>query len=1276
MSARYDRIRKLGAGGMGSVYLVWDGHRQRAVAQKRILEPGASTLLRFKREFREVERLRHPNLVRLLELGSDDDGLFITMEVLDGVELREYFGWDRTRRGAVATGPSGPSTEDCHAATVFDDGSVSSTPEVRSGEMVDSGDDVLIASTAPGPIAPAWIVERLAHTLPQLIDALSFLHGNNVVHRDLKPANVMVTRDGVVKLLDFGVLARLGPDLPDSRDESDLSGTPGYMAPEQIRGEPPSPANDLYALGAILYELVSGRPVFAGAPMALLLQHMEEDPPSLTAAAPWVPGPLADACHKLLCKAPDERPTLRELARTLLPALGARDAIFGAPRPLVPALVGRQPLQAELRLRVERVREGGFSFVALTGPTGAGKSALAEWLGEEMAGAGLCVLRGRGRSSERVPFNALDGVIDDLALLLGQLHPRRVDRSLVLSMTTAAAAFPVLRPRRPATLAGGEVNRRAAFAAVTSLLAHSAESRGGLLILVDDLQWADEDSVALLDHIVASGPEAVAVIATLRDDVGENAALRWLAGCDAVERLFVEPLGEEALAQIVRREARLGGTEPLDDEVREAAAACRGRPIFAELAGRDMGRAPQRGSRSLGTSIRLLLAETGPLARELLSLVVAMDTWIEEFLVVEALDRPPGEVSDELAELARAALIRRAGVEGVGGRVDVYHDAVRTALVAVLGGDALASAHGRLAEVLQGRDTPPERLVRHLLAAGQEVQATVLARQAATRAEEQQAFGLAVEMYSVALLHPGEHRVALLKGWASALGSAARFRESAEVWQEVGGLVEGDEALDAALREAHALLSANDIARGHDRLNRALVLAGEPPVDEGLSRWLAGAAFLTGPLRPTGYVSRSLRLGRTIGQSLGQSLGRSLGQSLRRGLGLGLGRTPEPDAAVRKKGERDIQIGMLVTHFDPLSGIRFLQRARSRLARAGAAEQAAFIDYLFSFLALFGSARAGPVPLAERYLASANRLLEGREPTLITVRVMPRFIRGFMSLRDGDCARAARDLEHAENQFVEAGLVGSYEYMRILYQLAVVAFLRGDMVGMEALLARWGAASADSDNLATRSNHAMLELSHCIHRGRFAEARQRLIAVTAAYPPDHMNMQRDALSFLSNRPDIYDHDCQVARRRLADLAPARRSFRGMTDMYASIYAGIAALVEANALRSGDPGASRITVHLYSSIARAAPPLRISWAIRAEAYAADAAGEPDLALARLQEAQDVAARYDQKLEVAVSRFQRGLRLGGDQGRDLQARARATARALDASERLLHEDFGFR
>lgn len=1230
---------------MGSVYLAWDSQRKEAVAVKRVLEPRASSLLRFKREFRAVERLRHPNLVRLFELGTDASGLFIAMEVLDGVSLLRYFGRTPSSRSQGSSGWDRGG--DSSAETVLDSGPASSSasepgPPTRSpgpaGSVVLVGDRVRVE--------PDELLARLAHVLPQLIEALAFLHGHKIVHRDLKPANVMVTHEGVVKLLDFGILAQLGRQGREAGGESELVGTPGYIAPEQIQGEPPRPANDLYALGVILYEILAGRPVFEGAPMALLMQHVEIEPPSVGEAAPWAPAPLVQACDGLLRRDPGMRPSLLELSESLLPALGGRRAVFPVLRPALPAIVGRLALQGALRARVQEARTGRFALIALTGPTGAGKSALAEWLGDEMAGMGLTVLRGRGRQSERVPFNALDGVIDELAVQLGQLHHRRGDRDFVSAMGTAATSFPVLRPRRAgATPAENEITRRAAFAAVTELLAACAERRGGVLALIDDLQWADADSVALLEHIVTSAPPAVTVVATLRDDVGANVASSWLAGCNAAERLDVDPLDQEALEQIVRRAALVSGVEPSATAVREAAADCQGRPIFAELAGRSMAREPGRARRSLNTSIRGVLEERSDTAEEILALVMAADEWTDVGVLLEAIDRSPGEIEDELFDLEQAALLRRAGPAGSEGRVDVYHDAVRTALLAVIGGEGLERAHGRLADLLLRRsDTAPERLVRHLLGAGRAKDAARRARTAAARAEEQRAFGLAADMYEVALRHAGADRLALLKARANALGLATRYLEAAAAWRELSGLLQGREAADAALREAHALLSANDITGGHERLNAALVAAGEPPLGRtGVSRLVSGVGFLVGPM-----------------------------PLLRRYRGPGT----EPDPVAGADAERDIRIGMLVGHFDPLTGLRLLQRAQTAFDRAGVWEQAAFCDYLFSFFALFGTPRAGPVPLATRYERSARRRLAGREPRSTTIRLMPQFLEGVRTFRSGDWGAASRTFEALERRFAEAGLVGSYEYMRVIYHVTMLAYAREDLDELAAWLARWRAAAVDGAKLATRSNLAIFEHLYLVRCGQFEEARGRIRALAAEYPPDHLNLQRHAIQFVGNLPDVFLTDCREARRRILALSPARRSFRGLTDMYAATYAGVAALVEANALRSGDHGASRFLVSLFASIARRAPPMHHSWAVRAEAYAADAAGDPETALVRLREAEASAQAVGSRADASVAQFQLGLRLQGDEGAALRSGARATLAELGVSERLLHEDFGYR
>src|SRR6185437_507925 len=147
--SRYRVVRLLGRGAMGEVHLVHDREHERLVARKRLRCLGPEALLRFKREFRAVEQVAHENLVRLYELGEDAEGWYLTMEAVDGIDLRE-----RCARG---------------------------DPEA----------------------------EVLA-LLPQLVSALRHLHARGIVHRDVKPSNVLVREDGLLKVLDFGIIAELG----------------------------------------------------------------------------------------------------------------------------------------------------------------------------------------------------------------------------------------------------------------------------------------------------------------------------------------------------------------------------------------------------------------------------------------------------------------------------------------------------------------------------------------------------------------------------------------------------------------------------------------------------------------------------------------------------------------------------------------------------------------------------------------------------------------------------------------------------------------------------------------------------------------------------------------------------------------------------------------------------------------------------------------------------------------------------------------------------------
>ena len=220
-TARFRMMRRLGAGGMGVVYEVHDRIRDEVVALKTLLRTGAEDLYRLKREFRSLADVVHPNLACLYELFVEDERCFFTMELVSGVTFVDY---------ARSTG----SIRGCR--------------------------------------------ERLIPALRQLIDGVSALHRRGKLHRDIKPSNVLVTPEGRVVILDFGLIAEL---MPDSGEASYVSGgTPAYMAPEEVSGARPSEAGDWYGIGVTLYEALTETVPFADSPSELLLHKITIDPPA------------------------------------------------------------------------------------------------------------------------------------------------------------------------------------------------------------------------------------------------------------------------------------------------------------------------------------------------------------------------------------------------------------------------------------------------------------------------------------------------------------------------------------------------------------------------------------------------------------------------------------------------------------------------------------------------------------------------------------------------------------------------------------------------------------------------------------------------------------------------------------------------------------------------------------------------------------------------------------------------------------------------------------
>jgi len=261
-------VRLLGKGGMGVVYLAHDEGRDSDVAIK-VLRPSvaaalavADTRQRFLREIRVGSRVSHPNLVPVLESGESDGRLWFTMPFVDGPTLRERLHAERRLARADA---------------------------LRVGR--------------------------------QMADALAHLHAHGIVHRDVKPENVLVTADGAAHLADFGVARAL--DLADMDGALTVPGaaigTPRYMSPEQARGERVGTYTDVYALGGLLYEMLTGERPYRGAALRAVLTGRDTGPaPDVRALRPDVPDAVAQAMQRALATEPPDR----------LPSAGAlRDVI-------------------------------------------------------------------------------------------------------------------------------------------------------------------------------------------------------------------------------------------------------------------------------------------------------------------------------------------------------------------------------------------------------------------------------------------------------------------------------------------------------------------------------------------------------------------------------------------------------------------------------------------------------------------------------------------------------------------------------------------------------------------------------------------------------------------------------------------------------------------------------------------------------------------------------------------------------------------------------------
>src|SRR6266404_1104895 len=312
---RFILRRRLGAGGMGVVYEAHDLEMDKIVALKTLTRAEAAHIYRFKREFRTLADVSHPNLVALYELMSDGHHWFFTMELVKGVTFIQYVrpemaGQPDSSTDNTLLGPRARLAKqiDSEAETeVFDSSPLS----------LDSGEIELLDEQS-SPVATNYKLDesRLRSGLRQLAEGVNCLHELGKLHRDIKPSNVLVTDEDRVVLLDFGLVEDIEPGM----HETLLAGTPDYMSPEQGAQLSISKASDWYSVGVILYQSLTGRLPFRGRLFEIMMRKQTRDPIQPREINREVPRDLNDLCIKLLRRDAEARPTGREVLR----ALGAR----------------------------------------------------------------------------------------------------------------------------------------------------------------------------------------------------------------------------------------------------------------------------------------------------------------------------------------------------------------------------------------------------------------------------------------------------------------------------------------------------------------------------------------------------------------------------------------------------------------------------------------------------------------------------------------------------------------------------------------------------------------------------------------------------------------------------------------------------------------------------------------------------------------------------------------------------------------------------------------
>jgi class 3 adenylate cyclase len=730
----------------------------------------------------------------------------------------------RSRREAEAMRKLGDHP---HVVAVFDTGEEDGNPFIVS-EYMPGGDVEGLLAAEGGSLQ----VERAVAIAADVTRALEHAHARGIVHRDLKPANVWLDDDGNARLGDFGLATTEGRSRMSG---GALVGTVAYLPPEQALGEPAGPQSDLYSLGALLYEMLTGQPPFRGDDaVSIISQHLHADPVPPSRHNPQVPEALDRVVLCLLAKRGADRPQdAAEARERMLAALEEEPPAVVEEREENPldslaggVFVGRERELEQMREAVDGALEGRGRLLLVTGEPGIGKTRTTEELTTYAKVHGSHVHWGRCREDEGAPayWPWMQAI---------RSYAREADPvALAWQMGGGAAEIAQLVPEiaerldiEPASGGDSEEARFRLFDSVTSFLVAAARDRP-IVIVLDDLHWADEPSLLLLRFAAREiGSSGLLVVGTYRDvELGRHhplaRVLGELSGIEGGLRVALRGLSVDAVERYI---AMTGGTRPASGLAEAVHAQTDGNPFFVgevvrllasegRLADRDAweGVIPQGVREVVGRRLDRLSDETNAALR----VAAAIGREFEDELVSKVADLS----EPELMTAAREAISERLVTDLGDGRYSFSHALVRDTLYEEVSPPQRSALHERIGQALEqicGDDSEPRlgELAHHFLAAaprGDIGRAIDYAERAGAQAMGQLAYEEAAEVYERALEvieltdEPDEvRRCELLLKLGGANTAAARFADARQAYeraaQSARALGDNDSLVGAAI---------------------------------------------------------------------------------------------------------------------------------------------------------------------------------------------------------------------------------------------------------------------------------------------------------------------------------------------------------------------------------------------------------------------------------------------------------------------------------------------